>query len=111
MALKLLRPKIREASLTKVKPRRTEGGGARDFYQSPEWRALKASVIAERGRVCEGIDVPAHGVPTTERLHCDHRIELADGGAKLDPANIVLLCVPCHNRKTAASARKRYTGV
>ena len=32
----------------------------------------------------------------------DHRVELKDGGAPLDRANVWVLCGSCHTRKTLA---------
>jgi 5-methylcytosine-specific restriction protein A len=40
-------------------------------------------------------------------VYGDHIIELQDGGALLDPANVMLRCAPCHGRKTAAERDKR----
>jgi 5-methylcytosine-specific restriction protein A len=37
----------------------------------------------------------------------DHVIEIRDGGAKLEKQNIMLLCPPCHGKKTAAAKRAR----
>ena len=70
------------------------------FYVSPEWRALMAEIIAERGRRCEDPDCTTpHGAAM--KIHGDHEIERADGGAPLDKANIKLRCQGCHNRVTA----------
>jgi 5-methylcytosine-specific restriction endonuclease McrA len=44
------------------------------------------------------------------RILGDHIIERKDGGAELDPNNIQLLCLGCHNAKTA-TARKDRGGV
>lgn len=73
------------------------------FYLSPEWRGLVAAIKRQRGNVCE--DVGPHG----GRIMGDHIVERKDGGAELDPANVMLRCAACHNRKThrvkAARAR------
>ena len=37
----------------------------------------------------------------------DHIVELKDGGAPLDAANVQLLCMACHQQKTAEVSRKR----
>lgn len=71
------------------------------FYRSPEWRALMASIIAERGRRCE--DCGRTGC----RIFGDHVIELSDGGAALDRRNVRLRCGSCHTAKTAAARAAR----
>ena len=75
------------------------------FYLSPEWRGLMARLLKERGRVCQ------HCGRTECRIFGDHRIELKDGGAALDPRNIELLCGKCHGIKTAAAAALRAAAV
>jgi len=106
MALRTLPPRLKPAQQSRIKPRKTEGGKHRDFYQSPQWRQLRAAVVAERGRRCERC-----GDTEMERIHCDHVVEMADGGAPLDRRNIVLLCIGCHNRKTADAVRVRQGGM
>jgi 5-methylcytosine-specific restriction protein A len=74
---------------------------AEPFYLSPEWKALMRELIRVRGRRCQDAEhdplLPRDGV----RIYGDHVVELSDGGAKLDPRNILLRCAPCHGRKTA----------
>lgn len=74
------------------------------FYQSPEWRALRDRVTRQRGKRCEDCG------RTGTRIYCDHIVELQDGGAGLDEANIRLRCGSCHTRKTA-DARARRMGL
>jgi 5-methylcytosine-specific restriction protein A len=69
------------------------------FYTSPEWRALMAEIIAERGRRCEDPQCQRISAPT--RVYGDHIVELRDGGAPLDKRNVLLRCGSCHTRKTA----------
>ena len=77
------------------------------FYRSPEWRQMLAYIIKARGRRCEDAEhdpsTPRIGV----RIYGDHVRELRDGGAPLDPSNIMLRCASCHTRKTAAARRER----
>lgn len=79
---------------------------ADSFYQSPEWREFSAAVKQERGYRCEE---PGCGY-CGPRLIADHIIEVKDGGALLDRRNILLRCMPCHNRKTAVRQRQRALG-
>jgi 5-methylcytosine-specific restriction endonuclease McrA len=71
------------------------------FYSSREWRALVALLREQRGRQCE--DCGASG----GWIEADHIHEIKDGGAKLDPANVRLLCRSCHATKTHATKRQR----
>jgi 5-methylcytosine-specific restriction enzyme A len=75
---------------------------ADSLYLSSEWRALIARIIAERGRQCQrcGRERDENGAPI--RIFGDHVVELRDGGALLDAANVQLLCGHCHAAKTAA---------
>jgi len=73
------------------------------FYSSPEWKALLAEIIRERGRRCEGAGCGREGC----RLFGDHIIEIRDGGPKLEKRNVRLLCGSCHGLKTAAERRRR----
>lgn len=71
------------------------------FYLRPEWRELVADIERTRGRRCEDPECRTPGGPWS-RIFRDHVVELRDGGAALDPANIVQRCGACHSRKTAA---------
>ncbi|WP_245445631.1 HNH endonuclease signature motif containing protein [Metarhizobium album] len=59
------------------------------------------SVLKVRGRRCEECG------RTDTRIFGDHIVEVRDGGALLDPANVRCLCGSCHTRKTAAARAKR----
>lgn len=100
-----LRPPARNPRIS-VRPKE-----AKPFYLSPEWKALMRQIIKVRGRRCEDpehdISKPRHDV----RLYGDHIVELEDGGAKLDPSNVLLRCGPCHGRKTAETRAARARGV
>ena len=74
---------------------------AEPFYLSTDWRSLMARIIAKRGRRCEECGA------TGGRIYGDHIIERRDGGADLDPTNIMLRCHGCHERKTAKERGKR----
>lgn len=85
-----------DTSIARVPPKTADG-----FYLSKEWRALLASVIKQRGRICERCG----------RIGCrifgDHIHELKDGGARLDTRNVMLLCGSCHTSKTAHAKARR----
>jgi 5-methylcytosine-specific restriction protein A len=100
--LTTLRPRVEMAS-QRLQPRPKT---AAPVYGSPEWRALIAGIIRDRGRRCEDPICKTPG-RTGMRVYGDHIRELQDGGALLDPSNIQLLCAPCHGRKTAAERDKR----
>lgn len=91
MALRMLQPSVATLDTRAAKPAPKI---ADPFYLSPEWRALVARLIADRGRRCQECG----------RMRCrifgDHIHERKDGGAELEPANIKLLCGSCHTRKT-----------
>ncbi len=87
---------------------RSEPKRADAFYLSPEWRALVASIIANRGRRCEQCGKTAGQGGAPLRLVADHVIEIRDGGAPLDPGNIRLLDYQCHARKTQAARAERF---
>ena len=70
-------------------------------YYSRAWRRLVAQLKLERGEYCQ-----ACGKDATY-LEADHIVELKDGGAPLDPANVRLLCRPCHARKTNQAREER----
>lgn len=82
---------------------------ANPFYLTPEWRALVCEIIRERGARCED---PQCRYPERAgiRLFGDHIVELQDGGAPLDKANVMLRCGSCHTRKTSAVRAQRMAG-
>jgi 5-methylcytosine-specific restriction protein A len=100
VALKTQPHPFKTAEQTRAKPAPTEGGVARSVYQSPEWREFRKQIAKERGSVCAICG--ARG-----KIITDHIREIRDGGAIYDRANIQLLCLPCHNQKTAQAARER----
>jgi 5-methylcytosine-specific restriction protein A len=87
-------------------PRKT----ADPFYLTPEWRRLMDRIIAVRGRRCEDPQCEVPGGRRACRLFGDHVVELKDGGAPLDPKNIMLRCGSCHTRKTLQARADRMRG-
>src|SRR5216683_2297763 len=82
--MKSLAPRLKSADTRRVKPPPAKVPDP--FYSSPEWRALVAAVIAERGRSCERCGAEP------SRIFGDHIVEMKDGGAPLDKRNVMLLC-------------------
>jgi 5-methylcytosine-specific restriction enzyme A len=86
----------------KVPPKQVEA-----FYQSSDWRSFIDQVKNERGWKCEACGAKGRGI----RLIGDHIVERKDGGADFDRRNVQLLCLPCHNTKTARARTARAKGV
>lgn len=101
--LRALAPRVRIADTRSAQP---PAKTAAPFYLSPEWRALMARLIRERGRRCEDVECKTPW-RTGIRVFGDHIKELADGGVALDEANVLLRCGACHTRKTAATRARR----
>jgi 5-methylcytosine-specific restriction endonuclease McrA len=100
MGLPTLKPRPRAMSLHTANPPPKR---ADTFYFSAEWLALRDRVRREaRGR-CQ---MPGCG-RMERRMFVDHVVELTDGGAPLDRANVWLLCGSCHTHKTAAERARR----
>lgn len=100
MKLRCAPPRLATAETRRVIPAPKT---ALPFYSSPEWKALMRQIIAERGRRCEW---PGCG-RTGCRIFGDHIVEVKDGGALLDPANVMLLCGSHHSLKTAQARKER----
>jgi 5-methylcytosine-specific restriction endonuclease McrA len=79
------------------------------FYRSREWQALARVIKAQRGYRCEEPTCRADMSGNPRGLIADHVVERKDGGADFDPLNIRLLCIACHNRKTAGARTERHS--
>jgi 5-methylcytosine-specific restriction endonuclease McrA len=101
MALKTLGPRLAAAPRSRIARLPSEGGKNAAVYQSPEWRAFVGEIKRERGCRCEDCG------ETEGRIQGDHIIEIEDGGAVFDKANVRLRCTPCGNAKTARERRAR----
>lgn len=74
---------------------------AEPFYSTAEWIALRDRVRREARGMCQ---IPGC---TKRGFIVDHIVEIRDGGAKLDRANVMLTCSHHHGLKTAAERAKR----
>jgi len=94
--LATLRPRIGSIDQRRAK---TPPKTAAPFYVSADWRNFIAALIKKRGRRCED---PRHqgAQQPDQRIFGDHIVELQDGGAPFDEANILLRCGSCHTLKT-----------
>jgi len=101
--LRLLGPRVATFDTRSAKP---PDKVALPFYSSPEWRDLVNKIIAARGRRCEDPHCSRPFGPWG-KIEGDHIVELNDGGAALDAANVMLRCASCHVRKTGEARAAR----
>ena len=81
---------------------------AASIYQTPEFKAWRADVIARAGGRCQAVDDAGRVCGRRERrMFADHIIELLDGGAPFDRANGQCLCGSHHTAKTALARALR----
>lgn len=97
--LATIRARLTPPDTRRVKPHEPERAG-KSVYDSSEWRALRDAVRRERGQRCEKCGAGG-------RVWVDHIVEIKDGGAPYDRANLQVLCKSCHERKTAEARRQR----
>ena len=113
MRLRAAGPKLKPSDRAKV---RMPDKIADPFYLSAEWRAFVERLKVERfgspqnarcqDRQCKYPDRRGSSV----RLFGDHVVEIKDGGAKLDPRNVLFRCGSCHTRVTAQRRASRLFG-
>lgn len=72
-----------------VKPAHGKDG----FYQSQDWKDARAAALARCGKVCALCGRTGWTV--------DHKQPVRLGGDKLSQANLQVLCVACHAKKSA----------
>lgn len=80
------------------------------IYDTPEYRAWRAQVIARADGRCEAVE---HGhrcsrAAPEHRMYADHIIELRDDGAPFDVMNGRCLCASHHIRKTMTVRTRRH---
>lgn len=84
---------VQEVPVEPIVKKARRGDARRQFLRSPEWRALRAAVLAEMGAVCVKCG-------STEQVQVDHIFprskfpELA-----LERTNLRPLCWPCNKSK------------
>ena len=106
--LRTIGQKLRPSTTVKV---RVPEKKAESFYLSSEWRTLMDQIIKQRfgdreHARCEDPDCRMKnriGI----RIFGDHIIERKDGGAALDPRNVLCRCGSCHTRKTGEQRAER----
>ena len=96
--LTMLRPRIATADTRRVKP---PPKTAEPFYYSAEWIKVRDEERAAAKGICRRPGCGKRG------FIVDHIVEIRDGGAKLDPRNVELLCSSHHGLKTAEARVKR----
>lgn len=102
----VLKPSLRTARTSIAPLMRGDAAGrsakpTMDFYGSAAWKKVRLEVQRACNRTCRGCG------KTDTRIYVDHIVELKDGGAPLDPGNLVGLCASCHAKKTARERAKR----
>jgi 5-methylcytosine-specific restriction protein A len=70
-----------------------------------QWQRVRLVILARDGHRCRLALPGCKGVAT----EVDHIVELAAGGARLDPANLQAACKPCNSSKGASfgNAKRR----
>lgn len=96
--LTMLKPRLRamDQATAKIPPKVAE-----PFYKSRAWKGLAADVMADEGKRCRSCG------QKRGRMIVDHIVERRDGGAELDRANCQVICIGCHNAKTAKARAER----
>ncbi len=68
------------------------------LYASTKWRKYRQAILMRRGGQCESCGT----IPLFDReLHIDHIRPIAEGGEVYNEANLQILCIQCHGKKTA----------
>lgn len=82
---------------------RPERRAEQALYRSAEWRQLRRQVL-DLNPFCAAHLAVGEQVAATE---VDHVRPVLEGGAPLDPANLVALCKPHHSQKTMREQWRR----
>lgn len=100
-----MKPRLKPCDQRTAKP--APSTGPKQLYGTAAWAKLVMRLKRERGDRCEDPTHEGSNQPGERRVIADHIVEVQDGGAELDPANILLRCMPCHVRKTNTERAKR----
>jgi 5-methylcytosine-specific restriction enzyme A len=106
--LRSLKPLLRTADTRTARPPPPSND---PHYGTAEHRAWARAVLEHAGHRCEYVD--AYGMRCSKArpqdwLVADHRVELRDGGASLDPCNGWALCSEHHTKKTNQARAERW---
>ncbi len=103
--ISMLKPRIATLDTRTAKPLPKE---VDDHYNTPEHRAWALAVKRRAGWRCEHVEngERCRNRHPTSVMIADHKIEIKDGGAKLDPGNGQCLC-NAHNTRKGLQARAR----
>ncbi len=107
----MLGPHVRTLDTRTAKPAKKTAAA---FYRSPEWRRFVDWLVSVRfgDRARAHCEDKACKQPHRRGIsvYGDHIHELADGGARLDPRNVLFRCGSCHTRKTNEARAERNIG-
>ena len=95
------RARCDECDRKRQRQRDQRRGSASQRGYGEGWRTARAEVLDRDGWLCRYCGQPANSV--------DHVVPLAEGGARLDPTNLVACCLRC-NSKRGGRARRRTPG-
>ena len=59
------------------------------IYSSKRWRALRATILKDRGEQCESCF-------SIGEIQLHHRVPVSLGGELWNPENLIVLCRSCH---------------
>ncbi|WP_250483291.1 HNH endonuclease [Caballeronia sp. GaOx3] len=98
----MLKPRLANAKAGRLTVLDTKAGS------TPRVRGRRWLTTRRRIAVRDSFCCALCGRVWNDRIdHVDHRVPLEAGGSN-DDANLQLLCVDCHARKTAAEAAERF---
>jgi len=97
-------PNKRPAYLQKKPDRRPTSD--QGFYNSPLWRKSRKQHIYSNP-LCEVHLSLDQYIDCTFGGHVDHITPTEQGGALLDPENLMILCPSCHNRKSGIETHEK----